>query len=109
MAVSSKIGGIDIGSTGAKISVFDSQGNLLHTGYRDYPVSRHLSAHEIDANQIREAVLALLQEAAAREPGLCAVGIATFGESFVLLGDGDQVLYPAMMYTDPRGTEEIDV
>jgi xylulokinase len=96
------IGGLDIGSTGAKITVVNSAGKLLHKGYRDYPISRGSSAHEVNAAEIWKAVQKLLQDAAA-VPGLAAVGVTSFGESFVLLGKDDEVLLPIMMYTDPRG------
>jgi xylulokinase len=97
------IGGLDIGSTGAKITVVDNNGKLLYKGYRNYPVSCGSSAHEINASEIWNAVQELLQDAADSVPGLAAVGVTSFGESFVLLGKDDEVLLPVMMYTDPRG------
>jgi xylulokinase len=97
------IGGLDIGSAGAKITVVNSTGKLLHKGYKDYPVSRVSSAHEINAAEIWNAVQKLLQDAACAVPGLAAVGVTSFGESFVLLGKDDEALLPIMMYTDPRG------
>jgi xylulokinase len=97
------IGGLDIGSTGAKITIVNSTGKLLHKGYRDYPVSHNSSAHEINAAEIWNAVQKLLQDAAGTVPDLAAVGVTSFGESFVLLGKDNEVLLPTMMYTDPRG------
>jgi len=32
--------------------------------------------------------------------------VTSFGESVVLLDDGDEALFPIMLYTDPRGKEE---
>ena len=31
------IGGLDIGSTGAKLTVLDEKGAVLHSGYQAYP------------------------------------------------------------------------
>ncbi len=100
------LSGLDIGSTGAKITVLSESGALLHTGYRDYPVSRATSEHEVDAVSIWDAVKALLRDAATAVPGISAVGVTSFGESFVLLDEQDHVLCPTMMYTDPRGEAE---
>lgn len=100
------IAGLDIGSTGAKITVADEKGNVLHTGYMDYPVSRQRDAHEMDASLIWDTVQALLTDAATAVTDIQAVGITSFGESFVLLDENDQILYPTMMYTDPRGEEQ---
>lgn len=100
------IAGLDIGSTGSKITVFSEDGQLLHQAYRNYPVSRELNAHEIHAGDIWEAVCDLLSGAAEQIPALQAVGISTFGESFVLLDENEQILLPTMMYTDPRGGSE---
>lgn len=102
------IGGLDIGSTGAKITVMNQNGKLLYSGYQDYPVARNVSAHEVDAEDIWEVVKSLLKEAAVEAPELSAIGITSFGESFVLLDGKGEVLLPTMMYTDPRGEAEAD-
>lgn len=98
------IGGLDIGSTGAKLTVLSEEGRVLHTGYRDYPIDRQTHAHEVDAGAIWNTVMELLRAAAGTK--LRAVGIASFGESFVLLDECDRVLMPTMMYTDPRGSQQ---
>jgi len=100
------IGGLDIGSTGAKITVVGADGAMLHGGYRDYPVSRGEGAHELHGDAIWDAVKELLREAAGAAPSMSAVGITTFGESFTLLDGNGGVLMPSMLYTDPRGAEE---
>jgi xylulokinase len=100
------IGGLDIGSTGAKLTVVDERGTLLHTGYQDYQVSRIAGTHEIDAIEIWNTVKKLLRDASSVVHGFEAVGIISFGESFVLVSDHDEIQFPTMMYTDPRGEEQ---
>lgn len=39
-------------------------------------------------------------------PSLCAIGFTSFGETFVMLDKDDHILFPSMLYTDPRGEEE---
>lgn len=102
------IGGLDIGSTGAKITVMNQGGELLYSGYQDYPVARNIAAHEVNAEDIWKVVKNLLMEANTAAPRLSAIGVTSFGESFVLLNDKGEVLLPTMMYTDPRGEAEAD-
>jgi xylulokinase len=53
------VAGLDIGTTGAKITVVNGDGAVVHTGYMDYPVSRGAGAHEVDAGEIWKTVLRL--------------------------------------------------
>lgn len=102
------IGGLDIGTTGAKISVYDREGMLLHADYLDYPVSRNTAAHEVHGDDIWAVAKQLIRGVAAAVPGLAAIGITGFGESFMLLGHDGGVLLPTMLYTDPRGSVEAE-
>ena len=69
---------------------------------------RSTTAHLIDAEVIWETVKVLLHGAAKAVPKLSAVGVTSFGESFVLLDKNGEVLLPTMLYTDPRGGKETD-
>ena len=100
------VGGLDVGTTGAKIALFSAEGRALATYYKEYDVSRTAGHHEIDFAVVREGVLSLLKEAA-EEYELKAIGVTSFGESFVMLDGEDRVLAPAMVYTDTRGAEEM--
>ncbi len=100
------IGGLDIGTTGCKIALFDEAGNNLQTFYREYAVSRTNNEHEMGFGVMQEAVFALLRDAAAEYP-IDALGVTSFGETFALLDDQDTILAPSMLYTDPRGEEQV--
>lgn len=100
------LAGLDIGSTGCKLSVFTIDGELLGSISREYPVLRSHSAHEVDAAAIWEAVRTLIAESAEAYPGIAGIGITSFGESFVLLDEQDEPLLPVMLYTDPRGEDQ---
>ncbi|MDO4285332.1 MAG: FGGY-family carbohydrate kinase [Eubacteriales bacterium] len=101
-----KIAGLDIGTTGCKCTVFDRSGNYLEKAYRDYPVSRSVSGHEVDVSVIMDAVYAVLSEMAAKYPDIAGIGVTSFGETFVAADGEGRPLCPAMLYTDPRGKEE---
>ena len=62
-----KIAGLDIGTTGCKLTVFDENGNYLGKAYQDYPVRRQVSGHEIDISTMMESVYAVIAEIRCRE------------------------------------------
>lgn len=101
-----KIAGLDIGTTGCKCTVFDDQGKYLAKAYRDYPVTRAVTGHEIDASAIMGAVYASIREMAEKYPDIAGIGVTSFGETFVCVDEAGNPLHPAMLYTDPRGQEE---
>lgn len=98
------IGGLDIGTTGCKIVLFDEFGKQAMTAYREYEVKRNQGLHEVDIPAVFNAIKEVLAETAEYE--ISAIGITSFGETFVMLDKNDNQLTPAMLYTDPRGKEE---
>ncbi|HCS75514.1 MAG TPA: hypothetical protein DIW17_16770 [Clostridiales bacterium] len=64
---------------------------------------------KVNAEDIWNVTKNLLMEANAAVPELTAIGVTSFGESFVLLNGKGEVLMPTMMYTDPRGEVEADI
>ena len=102
------LAGLDIGTTGCKITIYHPDGEYLGRLYRDYPHMRTAEEHEVDAGLIWQAVKELLREAAERYPGIGAIGVTSFGEAFVLLDEDDKPLCNTMLYTDPRGSEECE-
>lgn len=101
-----KIAGLDIGTTGCKLTVFDEKGAYLGKAYRDYPVRRQVGGHEIDISTMMESVCAVIGEMAARYPDIGGIGVTSFGETFVMTDEAGEPLHTAMLYTDPRGGEE---
>ena len=101
-----KIGGLDIGTTGCKLTVFDADGSFLGKAYRDYPVRRAVSGHEIDISTMMDSVYAVIGEMAAQYPDIGGIGVTSFGETFVMTNDAGEPLHNAMLYTDLRGAEE---
>lgn len=101
-----KIAGLDIGTTGCKLTVFDPDGKNLGHSYRDYPVKRGKSEHEVDAEAVLEGVMAVIRDMAAKYPDIAGIGVTSFGETFVMTDENGTPLHRAMLYTDPRGKEE---
>ncbi len=99
------IGGLDIGTTGCKITVYDHTGSFIESTYCEYNVSRVGGEHEIDVNVITDGVFKVISDLKCKSQ-LEALGVTSFGETFVMLDENDNVLCPSMLYTDPRGFEE---
>ena len=101
-----KIAGLDIGTTGCKCTVFDEQGQYIEKAYRDYTVSREVGSHEIDLSFVLEAVWQVISELTVRHADIAGIGVTSFGETFVMTDKAGKPLHKAMLYTDPKGTEE---
>ncbi len=101
-----KTAGLDIGTTGCKLTVFDETGERIGKAYREYPASRDISGHEIDIRAVTDSVYTVIREMAAQYPDIRAIGVTSFGETFVMADRAGEPLHPAMLYTDPRGKEE---
>ena len=99
------IGGLDVGTTGCKLTAYDDKGNFIYNSYKEYEVSRKCGEHEIEATVIFDAVCHVIKDTA-KHCELEAMGVTTFGETFTVLDGDDNVLLPSMLYTDPRGGEE---
>lgn len=56
------IGGLDVGTTGCKITVYSEKGELVHDIYKEYEVNRKNGEHEIDAEAIFESVCYVIGE-----------------------------------------------
>ncbi|MBQ8813527.1 MAG: carbohydrate kinase [Lachnospiraceae bacterium] len=100
------LAGLDIGTTGCKISVFQTDGRFLDNVYREYPVQRSHNVHEVDAGSIWSAVQTVIKEAEEKYHGIAGIGVTSFGETFVMLDEKDEPILPSMLYTDLRGEEQ---
>jgi len=100
------IAGLDVGTTGCKVTVFTAEGTNLGREYRDYPVRRAVDAQEVDAEALAESVCDCVRAAKARFGRIEAMGVTSFGEAFVLTDAADRPLRPILLCTDARGAEE---
>lgn len=99
------IGGLDVGTTGCKLTTYDDKGKFIYNSYKEYEVSRQGGEHEIDAAAVFAAVCEVIRDTVQKHR-ISAIGVTTFGETFVALDENDNVLLPSMLYTDPRGEDE---
>lgn len=90
----------------ANVSFFGHRGNFKRAIVR-ICFLRKEGEYYADLRAIREKAFGLIGEIA-REYVIDSICISSFGESFVLLGRDDEVLFDPMLYTDPRGKEEAE-
>lgn len=98
------VGGLDIGTSGCKIALYNENGEFVRDAYTEYDVSRQNGLHEIDALKIFETVKKVIKAAA--DKNIAAIAVTSFGETFAMLDENDLPCAPSMLYTDPRGKEE---
>lgn len=98
------VGGLDIGTSGCKIALYDENGNFVKSSYKEYDVKRSSGLHEIDASEIFESVKYVIKKL--DEIDIAAIAVTSFGETFTMLDESDAVCAPSMLYTDPRGRDE---
>ena len=99
------IGGLDVGTTGCKIALYDGDARIIATYYREYDAVHKDGCHEIDMCDIKKGVLKILKTAVS-DYRIDALGVTSFGETFAMLDCEDNVLALSMLYTDQRGEEE---
>ena len=100
------IAGIDIGTTGCKCSVYSNEAEFLNEAYQEYDIIKSSGQHELDMEMVWEAVQGVVKKACEKVRDIQAIGITSFGETFVLSGEDGKPLMKAMLYTDSRGDKE---
>ncbi len=100
------IAGLDVGTTGCKVTVFTPDGECLGREYRKYATRHAGSLHEIDAEALANAVLEVAAAANTRFGKIDAMGVSSFGEAFVLADEAGNPLRPILLCTDSRGADE---
>ena len=102
------IAGIDIGTTGCKCTLYSDTGQFLNEAYTEYNVIQCNGEQEIDGLVVWQSVRSVISLIAKDAKDLKAIGVTSFGEAAVLLGQDDKPCAKSMLYTDPRGEEECD-
>ena len=102
--------GIDVGSSGCKISVVDEKGSLLYSSERRYSFSYEGETSELNPKEVLENVFCAIRDITAKNSmrELATISVTSFGEMFVLLDRNKNVLCHSISYSDRRGKEEAE-
>jgi len=101
--------GMDIGTSGCKLLVYDLDGKKLFKAGRKYSEAGDHGHRELNGAMVLEQALSVLKEAGEKCPErIEAMSVACLGESVVCLDEKDQVLYNSMLTGDSRGIQETE-
>ncbi len=103
--------GIDIGTSGAKATVFDTEGRVIGQAYREYPLCFPKPGWiELDAARVIHDAHDALAEAAraARRDPITALSVSTLGEAAAPVDAAGRILDRAIIGFDTRGCDEND-
>ncbi len=101
--------GIDIGTTGCKVSIVDYEGNLKGYGYREYPlISKQPGWYEMDPVLVWQYIRDIIREIMADYKGeaIKAVSASSLAEAVVPVDRERNILNNSLIYLDARGREE---
>jgi len=101
--------GLDVGTSGCKLAVYDLDGNILFKSERRYREGGTGGHRELDARTVSRQVLELLAETGRDCPvPIEAMAVASLGESVVCLDENGAPLVPSMLTGDCRGIAETE-
>jgi xylulokinase len=100
--------GIDAGTTGCKTCIFDLDGNMIGTDYREYPCyyPKPGWVEQIPEDMtpsLFESVRAAIRDAGVPAEDIKALAISTQGSVFGALDADDKLIRPFMGWQDARG------
>ncbi|MGF9696414.1 FGGY-family carbohydrate kinase [Paenibacillus sp. MABNR03] len=104
--------GLDIGSTGAKCIITNSDGNVMAQAYEEYSMESPISGYfELNPQIVWEAVQSIMhsviREYNKRSTHLAGISISSFGEAAVLIDKEGRELGNSLLYIDSRGNEQL--
>jgi xylulokinase len=103
--------GIDVGTTGAKVAAFSTEGSMLALAQREYDVIRPQPGWaELDSRDVWSRVQDAIREVAvqtARDP-VSAISITCMGEAMTPVSRDGEILGNCLLGFDTRGKETLD-
>ena len=103
--------GIDVGTSGTKSVLFDTQGNVVASATAEYPLYQPQNGWaEQDPNDWWNAACQTLRELTAKATDGQIVGMGLSGQmhSLVLLDKDNQVIRPAILWCDQRTSAQCE-
>ncbi len=102
--------GIDLGTTGSKAVVFDLDGTILASSYREYDlISPKPGWLELSPEDVLDAVKTVVSEARSTcKDKIRAVAMSSLGEAAVPVDKSGNPLANAIVGFDPRGKKECE-
>ncbi|MGL4606290.1 MAG: FGGY-family carbohydrate kinase [Eubacteriaceae bacterium] len=108
------VSGIDIGTTGVKVIIFDLEGNKLGSAYREYPCTFPQSGWveqdgELTWTMTCEASREAIQKSGINPDEIASIGLSTQRCTFTPVDKEGMALRSAISWQDSRSFEEADI
>jgi xylulokinase len=102
--------GIDAGTTGSKVALFDSCGNEIGSGYCEYPcIYPHPGWVEQDIEEVWKGICRASRiariAANVADDAIRSLGFSSQRGSFILLDEQERPLAPAVLWNDSRAKQ----
>jgi len=102
--------GIDAGTTGSKVALFDERGRILGSGYSDYPCTYpHPGWVEQDVDVVWQGICHASRAACAAADvaggAIRSIGVSSQRGSFILLDGAERPLAPSILWNDSRAKD----
>jgi xylulokinase len=101
--------GVDLGTTAVKVGLFDTNGIPLAVATREFALNTPAPGWvEFDADSYLETAFDGIRSVVAGSSSarVRAIGLSSQGQTFVLLGEDDRPLRPAISWLDVRAEEQ---
>ncbi|MBN2395617.1 MAG: hypothetical protein JXC36_04045 [Candidatus Atribacteria bacterium] len=101
--------GIDLGTTGTKVLLYNDEGKIINESYTEYPVSTPKSGWvELDPFFIWDALKENISKAVNHvKEKKFAMSFSVLGDAVIPIGKNQEVLYPAMLSSDIRSDKYV--
>ena len=101
--------GLDVGTSGCKLVVYDLDGKVVYSASRRYRETGSGGRRELDPAVVTGAVKEVLRETAQNSPQpVAALAVASMGETAVFLDREDKPLMNGMLTGDCRGIPQTE-
>lgn len=103
--------GIDAGTTGTTVMIFDSDGNVMSSGYAEYRTKHpHPGWVDQDMHELWDGLCKAAKQATSRFDGdlnqVVSIGVSSQRGSFVPVDENWEPLIDAIVWSDGRATKE---
>ena len=101
--------GIDVGTTGCKVILFDVEGRSLYKSYREYNLTFLKNGYiELDSNLVAKLIKDCIKEITSKfNKSIEAICFSVFGGSLTPISKTSLLMNNTIMAFDPRGGEEV--
>jgi len=103
--------GVDVGTSGCKVSAFSEEGQLLSLAYQEYDYERPQTGWaELDASSIWQIVKQTIRQVVSEHPdpaSIRALSVSSMGEAFGPVTRDRRILGPTLLNFDVRGEEYV--